>query len=99
MDKKEITDKLRKNKGLLRENFSILKIALFGSYSTNTFTKDSDIDIAFELEEGKKMGLKEFYELELFLKRLFQVEKIDLVNMKYMNPIIESEIENTLIYV
>lgn len=99
MDKNLIISKIKKNKKLLRERFSILRVGLFGSYSTNTFTKESDVDILYELAEDKKMGLRDVYELELFFKGLFQVEKVDLVNSKYVNPIIEDEIKKTVIYV
>ena len=99
MDKAQIINILRKNKKVLKDNFNILKIGLFGSYSTNTFTETSDIDLIYELEEGKRMGLREVYELETFFKRLFQIDKIDLVNSKYVNPIIGNEIEKTVIYV
>jgi predicted nucleotidyltransferase len=99
MNTQQIINKIRKNKEVLKKNFSILKIGLFGSYSTNTFTKDSDIDLVYELAEGKKMGLKDVDELEFFFKNLLQINKIDLINKKYMNPIIEIEIEKTVIYV
>ncbi len=99
MDKAQIINILRNNKEVLKDNFNILKIGLFGSYSTNTFTENSDIDIIYELEEGKRMGLREVYELEIFFKGLFQIDKIDLINSRYMNPIISNEIEKTVIYV
>ena len=99
MDKAEIINILRQNKKVLKDNFNILKIGLIGSYSTNTFTENSDIDLIYELEEGKRMGLREVYELEIFFKRLFQIDKIDLINIRYMNPIIGNEIEKTVIYV
>ena len=99
MDKAQIINILRQNKEVLNDNFNILKIGLFGSYSTNTFTENSDIDIIYELEEGKRMGLREVYELEIFFKRLFQTDQIDLINIRYMNPIIGNEIEKTVIYV
>ena len=34
MDKKQVINFLRRNKEILKANFSILKIGLFGSYST-----------------------------------------------------------------
>ena len=99
MDQTQIINILKKNKEVLKENFSILKIGLFGSYSTNTFTENSDIDIIYELEEGKRMGLREIHELEIFFKNLFEIEKIDLIDSRYLNPIIGNEIEKTVIYV
>ena len=99
MNKVQIINILRKNKKVLKDNFNILKIGLFGSYSTNTFTENSDIDLIYELEEGTRMGLREIYELEMFFQRLFSIDKIDLVNRKYVNPVIGNEIEKTVIYV
>ena len=99
MDKEFIVKKLKSSKKKLKEDFSISKIGLFGSYSRNTQVKGSDIDIIYELLEGKKLGFKEIYDLELFFKKLFKIEKIDLVNSEYMNPIIESEMMKSVIYV
>ena len=99
MDRTQITDILQNNKEILKEKFSILKIGLFGSYSTNTFTENSDIDIIYELEEGKRMGIREVNELEIFFKNLFKIKKIDLIDRKHVNPIIGNEIEKTVIYV
>ncbi len=99
MDKDQIINTLRRNKKILENNFNILRVGLFGSYSTNTNTADSDVDIVYELAEGKTMGLKDIYELEVFFKNLFQIDEIDLINRKYMNPIIGNEIEKTVIYV
>ncbi len=99
MNKTEVINILRKNKVVLRDNFSILKVGLFGSYSTDTYSESSDIDIIYELEEGRRMGLKDVYDLEIFFKELFKIQKIDLINSKYVNPIIGNEIEKTVIYV
>ena len=99
MNKKEIISILKDHKVELEEKFSIYKVGLFGSYSSGTYTDDSDLDIIYELKKGKRLGLLEIYELEFFFKELFQMEKIDLVNAKYLNPIIESEIKKRVIYV
>lgn len=99
MDQTQIIAILSQNKEILATNFNILKVGLFGSYATNTFTEDSDVDIIYELAEGKRMGLKDIYELEVFFKQLFKTEEIDLINKQYVNPIIGYEIEKTVIYV
>lgn len=99
MDKSLIVNKLKRNKEVFKKQFGILKIGLFGSYSTNNQHQNSDIDLVYELEEGKFLGLKELYELEVFLKDLFKIDKVDVVNKKYINPIIESEMVKTVIYV
>lgn len=99
LSKDQIINKLKQSKKVLKDSFSINKVGLFGSYSNNTYSTESDIDIIYHLETGKRMGLKDVYELELFFKDLFQIDKIDLVNSKYVNPIINSEIEKSVIYV
>jgi len=99
MNKTEIIDILKTQKESLNQKFSILKIGLFGSYATNTNNPDSDIDLIFELEQGKYLGLKEMYDLEQLTQNLFNTENIDLVNQKYLNPIIATAIEKTVIYV
>ena len=52
-----------------------MEIGLFGSFSDNSFTEDSDIDILVELE--KPIGWK-FFSLELYLEKILG-RKIDLV--------------------
>lgn len=49
----------------------------------------------YELAENAQIGLKEIEELEDFFKELFQIENIDLMNSKYLNPIIKEEIKKT----
>jgi len=99
MDKGLIINKIKESKELLKKDFSITKIGLFGSYSTGSSNEDSDIDLIYELEEGKRLGLKDVYQLETFIKGLLNIDKVDLVNQKYVNPIIEDEIKRTVIYV
>lgn len=97
--RKEIIDHLRQHKKTLKEQFKITRIALFGSYSKGEENADSDIDILYELEAGEHLGLAKLYDLEVFFKNLFQVEKIYLVNKKYINPVIEYDITDSIIYV
>jgi len=53
----------------------------------------------YELKKGKRFGLKEIHLLEAYLKDLLNIDKVDLVNKKYINPIVEDEIHKTVIYV
>jgi len=97
MDKNELITLLKEHKKVLKDNFQITKIGLFGSYTKNTYTTQSDVDLIFESE--KKIGLKDIYELEFFFKQLLKIDKIDLINRQYVNPILSDEIENTVVYV
>ena len=99
MTKTNIVEILQANKSGFVQQFHITYIGLFGSYSKDSQQADSDVDIVYELMEGRRLGLQEVYDLEVFVKKLLNVEKVDLVNRKYMNPIIESEMEKSVIYV
>ncbi len=99
MDKELIINTLKKNKKNLESNFHISRIGLFGSFSTNASTEESDIDLIYELKKGKRFGLKEIHHLEAYLRDILNIDKVDLVNQKYINPIVEDEIHKTVIYV
>ena len=50
MDKETAIRRVIEFAGLVRQNFNVKKIILFGSYSRDTALKDSDIDVAVVLE-------------------------------------------------
>lgn len=99
MNQSNVLKGLKEIKEELKDKYQILRIGLFGSYSKGTATDNSDIDLIYELADDAKMGFKEINDLEQFFKNLFGIDKIDLVNSKYINPIIEEDIKNTVIYV
>ena len=66
--KTEILSKLTELKPILYKDFAVKEIGLFGSYSDNSNSEESDIDILIELE--KPIGWK-FFTLELFLENVF----------------------------
>lgn len=99
MNQSIIIKSLKENKDELKDKYQILRIGLFGSYSKGTATESSDIDLIYVLEEKAKIGLKELYDLEEYFKELFNIEKVDLINSKYINPVVNEEIKNTIIYV
>jgi len=97
--KAKILFKLSHLKPILNEEFNIEKIGLFGSFATENYNENSDIDILFELKGDEILSLKSNQKLEeLFIKE-FQTHKIDLVNKKYLNPIIEQFIKDKIVYV
>ena len=75
------------------------------SYCTSCNNKIEKQSVSFivkqimNLKEGTSLGFKEIYDLEVFLKNLFKIDKIDLINYQYMNPIIEDEMNKSVIYV
>lgn len=86
--KTEILLKLTELKPILYKDYAVKEIGLFGSYSDNTNTEDSDIDILIELE--KPIGWK-FFTLELFLEKVF-CKKIDLVTKNALKEQIKDDI-------
>jgi uncharacterized protein len=84
----DILSKLTELKPILHKDFSVNKIGLFGSYSDNSFTEESDIDILVELE--KPIGWK-FFSLELYLEKIFN-KKIDLVTQNALKEQIKKNI-------
>jgi len=93
--KADILSRLKELKPELYKDFSVKEIGLFGSYSDNSYTEDSDIDILVELE--KPIGWK-FFSLELYLEKVFG-RKIDLVTKNALKEQIKSEILKQVDYV
>lgn len=71
--KSEIVRKLKELKPKLYTDYSVKGIGLFGSYSDNTYTENSDIDLLIELE--KPIGWK-FFTLEIYLESIFEKKLI-----------------------
>lgn len=94
-NKAEIIIKLKELKPTLRKEYSVKKIGLFGSFSDNTNTEASDIDILIELE--KPIGWK-FFTLELFLQNIFG-RKIDLVTRNAIKEQIKEQILKQVHYI
>jgi len=96
--KNEILAFLSKNKSYLKEKYHIDKIALFGSYARDEAGADSDIDLTYIMEENQSITYSQFFELEDFFKKSLP-QRIELVNFRYMNPVIKKCAEEDLIYV
>ncbi len=95
LTRNNILSKLRELKPTLYNDYAVKKIGLFGSYSDNTFTENSDIDILVELE--KPIGWK-FFTLELYLEKIFN-RKIDLVTKNSLKKQIKEIILEQVDYV
>lgn len=91
-----ITEYLKQRKEKFIKNYSIEKIGLFGSFANGKNTLDSDIDIVYETST-KDLTFKQFHQIEE-LKNQFN-RNIDLVNLKYMNPLIKRKALKDMIYV
>jgi uncharacterized protein len=95
LTKKDILATLQELKPLLQKEYAVKRIGLFGSYSDESFSDDSDIDLFVELE--KPIGWK-FFSLELYLEKKFG-RKIDLVTKNALKDQIKEQILNNVNYV
>lgn len=95
LTKNEILLKLAELKPILHKEYAVKEIGLFGSFSDNSNTKESDIDILVELE--KPNGWK-IFSLELYLQNIFN-RKIDLVTKNALKEQIKDGILKQVNYV
>ncbi|MCD4774399.1 MAG: nucleotidyltransferase family protein [Bacteroidales bacterium] len=91
----EIFEKLTKLKPFLLKEYQVKEIGIFGSFSDNSYSNESDIDILIELE--KPIGWK-FFSLEIYLEKLFG-RKIDLVTKSALKEQIKDIILKQVKYV
>jgi predicted nucleotidyltransferase len=80
---KEIEDKIKGSKPILKEKFKVKDIGIFGSYTRGEQTENSDLDVLVEF--GERVGFFKFLELEEYLEELLNL-KIDLVSRKALKP-------------
>jgi predicted nucleotidyltransferase len=91
----DILEKLKELKPLLKKEYAVKEVGIFGSFSDNTYSEESDIDILVELEEP--IGWK-FFSLELFLENILG-RKIDLVTKNAVKEQIRENILKQVKYV
>jgi len=97
-NKKEILDFLENNKELLKKQYHINKIALFGSFARDEQTNDSDIDVLIEMDKGIEHIHDNKEALKLFLSKAFN-RSVDLAREKYLKPYAKEQILKDAIYV
>jgi predicted nucleotidyltransferase len=95
ISKTYILSKLTELKPELYEKYAVKEIGLFGSFSDDSYSEDSDIDIIVELE--RPIGWK-FFTLEIYLEKIFG-RKIDLVTKSALKEQIKDRILEQVNYV
>ena len=93
---KEIIDKLRELKPILKERYGIEEFAVFGSVAKGTDNENSDIDIAI-LKIKKKDFFLRLDAIE-FLKEYFKKD-VDMGYFDSMKTFIKNRIKKDFIYV
>ena len=87
--------KLSDLKPFLNKNYSVKQIGLFGSFSDDSNTEESDIDLLVEFE--KPIGWK-YFSLEIYLENIFG-RKIDLVTKNALKEQIKDSILSQVKYI
>jgi uncharacterized protein len=88
MYSEDILNKLIDLKPILYKDYSVKRIGLFGSFSDDSNTENSDIDLLVEFE--KPIGWK-YFSLEIYLENIFG-RKIDLVTKNSLKEQIRDRI-------
>ena len=95
---KEILTFLSEHKSFLQKHFQLSKIALFGSFSRNEATQESDVDILIELNDGVENVHDLKNELKTYLSTHLK-RKVDLAREKYLKPYAKEHILKDALYV
>jgi len=93
--KDDILSKLKKAKIELAKKYPIAALALFGSYSRDEYTQESDVDILVEI--NGRIGSR-FIDLAFDLEETIG-KKVDLVSRNGIKPRYFDFIKKDLIYV
>ena len=91
----DILTKLTELKPELCKDYAVREIGLFGSFSNDSYTEESDIDILVELD--RPIGWK-IFTLEIYLEKIFG-RKIDLVTKNALKEQIKDNILKQVNYV
>lgn len=95
MDKNFILQKLRAVKPLLKENYGVSDLALFGSYSRDEQTEDSDIDIMVDF--SSPIGI-EYMDVVYLLQEQFKAVQVQVVSKKAIREKYYDRLKNDLLY-
>ena len=88
---KEIKRLLKVLNPVLRKNFSVKTLELFGSFVRGEQTEKSDLDVLVTFAEPNNVDLFKFIELRLFLKDELGVD-VDLIEKDMLKPRLKGQI-------
>jgi uncharacterized protein len=94
-DSKKYLNVLNDNRGILRDEYCVKEIGIFGSVARGEQTALSDVDILVEFSEP--VGFFKFIDLENFLARILD-KKVDLVTKKALKDVVKDQILKDAIY-
>ncbi len=94
---KEIQKILVQQKEFLQREYKVKELGIFGSYVRGEQKSTSDLDILVEFENGAKVGLLKFVNLENYLSEILGI-KVDLVLKSALKPRIGNQILKEVMY-
>lgn len=98
MNKIEILKYLKSKQDFFRNNFGIEFVGIFGSFSRDEATDDSDIDILYTIKKNVKFSMFTYLKINRILEEFFH-RKVDLVRDETLKPTFKEYIEKDLMYV
>lgn len=93
----ELLALLMGKKELLRNNFGVIDLAIFGSYARNQQKKGSDVDIYVQLRKEAKT-FDNFMELRFYLEEMLG-KKVDLLTKESIREELQQKIFTEAVYV
>ena len=84
---------LKQHNEVLKARFGLSGLVLYGSYAKGNQQADSDIDLLYELPEGSHMPLMRLQKLQNYISNLLGINKVEVVNRKYMNPVVLKDVQ------
>jgi len=97
-NKQEILDFISTNRQYILNNYHLTKIGLFGSFARDEQTKESDVDVLIEIEDGTKDIHDLKVSLNNYLSKAFN-RTVDIAREKYLKPYAKEFILKDTIYV
>ena len=82
----------RKELEIFCKKHHIKKLSIFGSFLTENFSSDSDVDVLVEFYPEHIPGLG-IIRMQDELSEIFGGKKVDLVTPKFLNPLIRKNIQ------
>ena len=96
MNRDQILQLLSSHKTILKEQFNVSRMALFGSAARDTMSADSDIDILVTFEGPATSD--RYFGVQFYLEDLLE-RPIDLVTTKALRRELKPYVEKEAVYV
>ena len=99
MNYQAILSRIRDKQGEIADRCKARIVGIFGSYARDEQKTDSDLDVLYEPLRRDEFSFTELNDLDEYLQKLTKASRIDLVDVKFINPVIELEIQDDIRYV